>query len=67
MCVLVSVVGWGLVMWLLQIAWGALTGIHGATLDKTLEYSWSAIMENSAREPSVNISGQVRTYSKRMD
>ncbi|KAK4315687.1 hypothetical protein Pmani_013086 [Petrolisthes manimaculis] len=59
-CVLSCVVGWGLVLWLLQALWTTLTGIrHGVTLDKALVYSWSALMENSAKQPSVNISGQM--------
>ncbi|KAK3873975.1 hypothetical protein Pcinc_021053 [Petrolisthes cinctipes] len=58
-CVMGCVVGWGLVLWMLQGVWSALTGLHSITLDKALEYSWSAIMENSAKDPSVNISGQM--------
>lgn len=58
-----SVVGWGLVLWLLQGLWAALTGLQGVPLEKALQYSWSAMMENSSKNPSVNTSGQVRIDS----
>ncbi|KAK4326199.1 hypothetical protein Pmani_003267 [Petrolisthes manimaculis] len=58
-CVMACVVGWGLVLWMLQGVWSALTGLHTITLGKAIEYSWSVILENSAKDPSVNISGQM--------
>lgn len=59
-CVVASVVGWGLVLWLLQGVWFLFTRFRGVTLTGAIEYSWSVMVENSAKEPSVNVSGQVR-------
>lgn len=58
---MVSVVAWGIIMWLLQKAWQKAT--KGSTMgirpDTIFLYGWGALLEQPPPTPTVNISGQV--------
>ncbi|KAK3877381.1 hypothetical protein Pcinc_009096 [Petrolisthes cinctipes] len=57
--VLVSVVVWGVTLWMFQRLWSRVTGGPKVQLSKILMYSWGAILEVPPPEPSVTVSGQI--------
>ncbi|XP_069951438.1 glutamate receptor ionotropic, delta-1-like [Cherax quadricarinatus] len=56
---LVSVVVWGVILWLLQGMWRRVAGGNGVRFSTALMYGWAALMEQSPRDPPVNDSGRV--------
>nr|XP_045588862.1 uncharacterized protein LOC123750795 [Procambarus clarkii] len=56
---LVSVVAWGMTLWLLQGAWQKMAGGRRVELSTALLYSWGALLNDPPSEPPVNVSGQV--------
>ncbi|XP_053641763.2 glutamate receptor U1-like [Cherax quadricarinatus] len=56
---LVSVVVWGVTLWLLQRAWHWASGGRGQDFITALMYGWGALLQTPPSDPSVNVSGQV--------
>ncbi|KAK8388089.1 hypothetical protein O3P69_020168 [Scylla paramamosain] len=57
--VAVGVAVWGVTLWMLQLAWGRVTGQRGASFISVFLYGWGALLEQPPREPSVTVSGQM--------
>ncbi|XP_071546566.1 uncharacterized protein [Panulirus ornatus] len=56
---LVSIVGWGTTLWLLQKAWSWVSGGRGLNLSSSLFYSWGIMLEDPPNDPPKNITAQV--------
>nr|XP_053641777.1 probable glutamate receptor [Cherax quadricarinatus] len=59
LALLVSVVSWGVVLWLLQRAWRWMVGGKGVRLHTALLYSMGTLLEQQPPDPSVSLAGQV--------
>ncbi|XP_071533863.1 probable glutamate receptor [Panulirus ornatus] len=59
LAVVVSVVAWGVILWLLQRAWWWVAGGPGVRFNTALLYGWGALLERPPSDPSTNTSGQV--------
>ncbi|XP_071536198.1 probable glutamate receptor [Panulirus ornatus] len=56
----VSVVAWGVILWLLQRAWRRWgSGESGVKFSTALLYGWGALLEHPPTDPSVSVSGQM--------
>nr|XP_053641767.1 uncharacterized protein LOC128695285 [Cherax quadricarinatus] len=55
---LLSVVVWGVILWLLQRAWQWMTGGRGVKLSTIFMYGCGALMEQSPPDPPVSVSGR---------
>nr|XP_045587511.1 uncharacterized protein LOC123749451 [Procambarus clarkii] len=55
---LVSVVGWGVILWLLQRAWQWVAGGRPVALNTTILYAWGALLQNLPSEPSASLAGK---------
>ncbi|XP_042233422.1 probable glutamate receptor isoform X2 [Homarus americanus] len=56
---LLSVLAWGVVMWLLQNAWWWVTGDRGVKFSTALLYGWAVLLERPTSNPPVNDSGRL--------
>ncbi|KAG7165282.1 hypothetical protein Hamer_G030535, partial [Homarus americanus] len=61
---LLSVLAWGVVMWLLQNAWWWVTGDRGVKFSTALLYGWAVLLERSTSNPPVNDSGRPLTATE---
>nr|XP_053641765.1 glutamate receptor ionotropic, delta-1-like [Cherax quadricarinatus] len=59
LALLVSVLAWGVALWLLQRAWPRQEGGRGFTLSDTLLYSWGSLLAQTPSNPSVSKSGRL--------
>ncbi|XP_071533871.1 glutamate receptor ionotropic, delta-1-like [Panulirus ornatus] len=59
LAVVVSVVAWGVILWLLQRAWWWVAGGPGIRFNTAFLYGWGALLERPPSDPSTNTSGQV--------
>ncbi|XP_069951695.1 uncharacterized protein [Cherax quadricarinatus] len=58
LAVLVSVVVWGVILWLLQRAWRWVTGGNGVKFSTAFMYCWAALVVQSVPDPPVSDSGR---------
>ncbi|XP_069169896.1 glutamate receptor ionotropic, delta-1-like [Procambarus clarkii] len=56
---LLSVVMWGVTLWLLQRAWQKVAGGHPVGLITSLLYGYGALLQNLPSDPSVSVSGRM--------
>ncbi|XP_071546567.1 uncharacterized protein [Panulirus ornatus] len=56
---LVSIVVWGMTLWLLQKAWSWASGGRGLNLSSALFYSWGAMLQDPPNKPPRNVTAQV--------
>nr|XP_045620084.1 glutamate receptor ionotropic, NMDA 2A-like [Procambarus clarkii] len=56
---LVSVVMWGVTLWLMERAWQWVAGGRQVALNTTFLYAWGALLQNLPSEPSVNFSSRM--------
>nr|XP_045593090.1 glutamate receptor ionotropic, delta-2-like [Procambarus clarkii] len=56
---LVTVVIWGVTLWLLQRAWQWVTGGRPVALNATILYAWGALLQNLPSQPSATFSGRM--------
>ncbi|XP_071544964.1 glutamate receptor ionotropic, delta-1-like isoform X2 [Panulirus ornatus] len=56
---LVSVVAWGVILWLLQRAWRWMSGRRGVRLNTALLYGWRTLLEQPPTTPPSNMTGRV--------
>ncbi|XP_069951694.1 glutamate receptor ionotropic, delta-1-like isoform X2 [Cherax quadricarinatus] len=63
LAVLVSVVVWGVILWLLQRAWRWVTGGNGVKFSTAFMYCWAALVVQSVPDPPVSDSGRVLVIS----
>ncbi|XP_069951698.1 glutamate receptor ionotropic, delta-1-like isoform X2 [Cherax quadricarinatus] len=63
LAVLVSVVVWGMILWLLQRAWRWVTGGNGVKFSAAFMYCWAALVEQSLPDPPVSDSGRMLVIS----
>lgn len=56
---LISVVLWGVILWMLQKVFLILIGKHGVHFSTSLVYGWGTLLEQPPSDPSISMSGQV--------
>ncbi|XP_042233764.1 glutamate receptor ionotropic, delta-2-like [Homarus americanus] len=54
-----SVVAWGLLMWLMQRAWGWVAGGRGVKFSTAILYSWGALLEQPPPNTAISDSGRL--------
>ncbi|XP_071531492.1 glutamate receptor ionotropic, delta-1-like [Panulirus ornatus] len=57
--VVVSVVAWGVILWLLQRAWRWVSRGRGVRLSTAFMYGWGALLEQPHYDPSISTSGRM--------
>ncbi|XP_071537593.1 glutamate receptor ionotropic, delta-1-like [Panulirus ornatus] len=59
MAMVMSVVAWGVILWLLQRAWWWVAGGRRVWFNTALLYGWGALLDQPPSVPSINTSGRV--------
>lgn len=57
---LISVLLWGVLLWIVQKLFMILTGKRGVQFGRSLVYGWGTLLEQPPSDPSISISGQVK-------
>lgn len=57
---LISVLLWGVLLWIVQKLFMILTGKRGVHFSMSLVYGWGTLLEQPPSDPSISISGQVK-------